>query len=112
MRTRNTATALLARRALRRPGRSPGCSDSRNPPRIVGAHNDGTVPRAKAGPFLAACGGLPLFGRPSWGRGRDLEMGVMFDLARAVVPRRAKRFLRQRHRRALFDRAMGKLEHP
>jgi predicted O-methyltransferase YrrM len=39
-------------------------------------------------------------------------MGVMFDLARAVVPRRARRYLRQRRRQALFDQAMQRLAHP
>jgi predicted O-methyltransferase YrrM len=39
-------------------------------------------------------------------------MSVMFDLARAVVPRRARRYLRQRHRRSLFDQAVNRLAHP
>jgi predicted O-methyltransferase YrrM len=39
-------------------------------------------------------------------------MGMMLDLARAVVPRRARRYLRERRRRALFDQAMDQLAHP
>jgi len=39
-------------------------------------------------------------------------MGMMFDLARAVVPRRARRYLRERRRRALFDQAMDRLARP
>jgi len=33
----------------------------------------------------------------------------MLDLARAIVPRRAKRYLRERRRRALFEQAMDRL---
>jgi predicted O-methyltransferase YrrM len=36
----------------------------------------------------------------------------MIDLARAVVPRRARRYLRERRRRSLFDQAMGRLARP
>jgi predicted O-methyltransferase YrrM len=39
-------------------------------------------------------------------------MGVMFDLARAVVPQRARRYLRQRQRRSVLDQAMARLAHP
>jgi len=36
----------------------------------------------------------------------------MMDLARAVVPRRARRYLRERQRRSLFDQAMERLARP
>lgn len=36
-------------------------------------------------------------------------MGVMLDIARAVVPQRAKRYLRQRQRRSLLDQAVRRL---
>src|SRR5204863_9399913 len=52
------------------------------------------------------------FGRPSRGPGRDLEMGVMLDVARAVIARRARRYLRQLARRSVFDQAMRRLVHP
>ena len=39
-------------------------------------------------------------------------MRALFDIARAVVPMRAKRYLRQRQRRALFDRTMREFVNP
>jgi hypothetical protein len=36
-------------------------------------------------------------------------MGVMLDMARAVLPRRAKRYLRERWQRALLDNGMERL---
>jgi predicted O-methyltransferase YrrM len=47
--------------------------------------------------------------RLSQSLGGKLDMGVILDLARAVVPRRAKRYLRERRRRAQFDEAMHRL---
>jgi len=38
-------------------------------------------------------------------------MGLMLDVARAVVPRRARRYLRARRGRAVFDEAMRRLTH-
>lgn len=38
-------------------------------------------------------------------------MSTLFEIARAVLPPGAKRYLRQRHRRRLFDRAMAGLGH-
>jgi predicted O-methyltransferase YrrM len=39
-------------------------------------------------------------------------MGVVHDLARAVVPRRTRRYLRELQRRSQFDRAMARLAEP